>query len=531
MNEYGKNSVWLAIALLAANTTVLAQADDRARYGRAEMNISCATDARTAFDRGLLQLHSFAWQLSRESFAQAVAQEPDCAMAHWGIAMSYYDGLHEHPSADEVDAAAEALAVARRAAKKTPRETAYIDAATELFRGYPAVARVARDRHYSEALAKIVDDYPDDDEAKIFYALSLLSLTRRGDDSRLTQASEILEPLFAKLPEHPGVAHYLIHVYDDAGNREPGVAAARRYAGIAPLMTHAQHMPSHIFAGLGMWNDSNASNEGALEADPRYYHALMYLVYGHLQLGQWSYAKRLVDELREFSISPQGGTREQRGLHSVNTWLLLETRDWTAAADVPVYYEAPLEVAETLYIRGLGAAHTGRLIDAREALRELKEMLSRLDQVNDSGIASRTQLVHIQALQVEASIAFAEEKHAEAVAMMREATAIEDGPGVQRAPPDSGTGLPAHEVLGDMLLELQRYAEAREHFELALERTPRRLHSMLGLARSAAGSGDIARAAKMYGELLALLADADAGMQVLAEAQDYLDAWRDQRAD
>ena len=523
MNEYRTISVGLAIVLLAASMAVLAQADYRARYGHAEMNISCATNARAAFDRGLLQLHSFAWQLSRDSFAQAAAQEPDCAMAHWGIAMSYYDGLHEHPSADEVDAATEALSMAHRAAKKTPREKAYIDAATDLFRGYPAVARVARDRNYSEALSKIVNEYPDDDEAKIFYALSLLALARRGDDdSRLMQAAEILEPLFAKLPEHPGVAHYLIHVYDDSGNREAGVAAARRYAGIAPLMTHAQHMPSHIFAGLGMWNDSNASNEGALEANPRYYHALMYLVYGHLQLGQWSYAKRLVDELRDFSSSRQSGTREQRGMHSVNTWLLLETRDWPAAAEVPVYYEAPLEVAETLYIRGLGAAHTGRLLDAREALRELKVMLTRLDQVNDSGIASRTQLVRTQALQVEASIAFAEEKYAEAIATMRQATAIEDGPGVQRAPPDSGTGLPAHEVLGEMLLQLQRYAEAREHFELALERTPKRLHSMLGLARSAAGSGDKESAKRIYSELLALLADADPALEIGAEARRYL---------
>lgn len=511
---------WLGLAIPAF---VFAQDDYRERYGDAEMNISCATAAHSPFRRGLLQLHSFAWEQARASFLEAADADPDCAMAYWGVAMSYYDGLHEPPGDDEVVAAREALDKAGSAANATPREVAWVAAAREIFRGYPEVPRVERDRNYSLAMQDIASRYPDDDEATIVYALSLLSLARRGEDEALlAQAAGLLEPLFDRLPDHPGVAHYLIHACDDSGNREPCIDAARRYAGIAPLMTHAQHMPSHIFAGLGMWEDSNASNEAALEADPRYYHSLMYLVYGDLQLGRWELARRRVAELQDFADSPQGGSREGRGLHSVNTWLLLETRDWEAAADAPMYSDAALDVAETLYVRGLGAARTGRLDEAGDALRSIRDLLGKLDAVNDTGLAVRGQLIRIQAAQVEASIAFAEERYDDAVAIMTAATAIEDGPGVERAPPDSGTGLPAHEVLGEMLLELGRHDEARQHFSKALERTPNRLHSLLGLARAAAAGGDTAGAAEAYAGIVELLSGADAGIAAIAEARAYL---------
>lgn len=500
-----------------------AQDDYRARYGHADMEISCGVQARDAFTRGLLQLHSFAWQISRASFEQAVSIDPNCAIAYWGVAMSYYDGLHEHPSADEVAAARTALASAGTATTKTAREVAYIEAAAEIYRGYPDVERVDRDLNYSLAMKKIVDAYPDDQEARIFHALSLLALARRGEDEALVmQAAQLLEPLFAELPEHPGVAHYLIHAYDDAGDREPGIAAAQRYAGIAPLMTHAQHMPSHIFAGLGMWADSNASNATALEVNPRYYHSLMYLVYGHLQLGQWQEAQRLVTELEAFADSPQGGRQELRGLHLTNTWLLLETRDWAAAATAPAYSDRPLEFAETLYVRGLGSARTGALDAAAEAARSLTSLLNNLDTVTDPDLLMRAQLIRIQINQIRAFIALANDRADEAVAIMQSAIDIEDGPGINRAPPDSGTGLPAHEVFGEILLQLERYDEARQQFERALQRTPNRLHSMLGLARSAAKSGDAQAAGEHYRKLLEMLANADAGSNIVAEANDYL---------
>jgi hypothetical protein len=182
-------------------TEAVAQDDYRSRYGHAEMNISCDTAAQSAFTRGLLQLHSFAWQQARASFEQAAGNDPDCAIAYWGIAMSYYDSLHEHPPAEDVAAAKDALAKATKAGTRTTRELAYLNAASELFRGYPDVERVERDHNYSRAMQAIADAYPDDDEARIFYALSLLALARRGEQQGLLmQAAGLLEPLFAELP-------------------------------------------------------------------------------------------------------------------------------------------------------------------------------------------------------------------------------------------------------------------------------------------------------------------------------------------
>ncbi len=511
------------LLLLVCIHPALAQDDYRSRYGHAEMEISCDVSARSAFTRGLLQLHSFAWELARESFQQAANQDSECAMAYWGVAMSYYDGLHEHPSSEEVELARQALQQAQAAAYKTEREQAYVNAAGEIYRGYPDVERVVRDHNYNQAMANITKTYPNDDEAAIFHALSMLALARRGeDDSLLMQAAEILEPIFQRLPEHPGIAHYLIHAYDDSGNRELGIDAAKRYAGIAPLMTHAQHMPAHIFAGIGMWNESNASNAGALEANPNYYHSLMYLVYGHLQMGQWTKARQLTDELTTKTYSDQGGRAERRGLHSVNTWLILETRDWEAAANAPMHYDIGLEAAETLYVRGMGLARTGQPDEANSVLSSLNDLLTKMTELNDSGISVRTELIRIMAKEVEASIAMAQGQHDQAITAMRQATAIEDAPGVNRAPPDSGTGLPAHEVFGEILIDLGRYEEAIEQFQLALKRTPNRLHSIRGMAKAAALAGNDTLANQQYDRLLDLLKDADAGFELAAEAKTYL---------
>jgi tetratricopeptide (TPR) repeat protein len=529
-----RNSVLGKLLLLPFVTPVFAQtiatdipvdqANYRARYGQAEMNISCNTPAHIPFEKGLLQLHSFAWQSARENFQEASRIDPECAMAYWGEAMTYYDGLHEQPSAADVASARSALARARSARTRDQREAAYIAAAEELFKGYPGIERIERDMNYSLAMEEIYRMYPQDHEAAIFYSLSILSLGRRGFDNEtvLERVTAILEPLLDILPEHPGVAHYLIHVYDDAGVQERGLVPARRYSAIAPVLTHPQHMPAHIFAGMGMWKESNLSNQTALQADPEYFHALMYLVYGHLQLGQQTKARELTEQLRTLALSAEGSRAQRRGLHAVNTWLLLETRDWNTAADVPVYSDAALDVAETLYLRGLGAAHIGNMDKANAALDSLNNIISELSQSNDSDITVRTQLMQIHARQVEALIRVAENRGDEAINIMREAVQIADQPSVNRAAPDSGTGLPAHEVFGEILLALGHFAEAQQEFTQALRSTPNRLHSIAGLARAAAAARNSFVAEQQYRTLLELLAEADEGLPELKEAQNYL---------
>jgi len=514
----------LALAQTVSTSTTDYPHDYHARYGRSDMNISCLAPAKLSFEKGLLQMHSFAWEIARSNFQEAANIDPTCAMAYWGVAMSYYDGLHEHPSAEEVGHAKAALAKARAANLHTERESAYISAAEELFYGFPEIARVERDKKYSFAMAEIHRSYPQDHEAAIFYALSLISLARRGTDDHtlLFQATEILEPLFNQLPEHPGAAHYLIHAYDDAGALESGLEAARRYAGIAPVLTHAQHMPSHIFAGLGMWKESNLSNLGALEADPDYSHAMMFLVYGHLQLGQRIEAEKLVEQVRNVALSGEGTRAQRRGLHAVNTWLLLETHNWSVAADTDIYSDTVLDVAETMYVRGLGAAHTGQLDKAKEALEALNKIIKELDTSNDSGIAVRTQLTQIQAYQVGALIFLAENRGEEAITLMQQAVEIANRPGVKRSPPDSGAGLPVNEVYGEILLALDRHIEAQQQFDFALKRNPNRLHSTLGLARAAVAANNHTVAQQQYQALLELLSMADTGLPEVLEAENYL---------
>jgi len=498
--------------------------DYRSRYGHAEMNISCARTARSPFERGLLQLHSFAWESARESFKQATQADPQCAMAYWGVAMTYYDGLHEHPSAEEVESARAALASAWAAKTRSEREAGYISAAEHIFRGYPEVERVLRDQKYSEAMAELFQAYPDDHEAATFYSLSLLSLARRkaNDHTLQMQAAGILEPLLAKLPDHPGVAHYLIHAYDDAGMRGPGIEAARRYAGIAPVLTHPQHMPAHIFAGLGMWKENNLSNAKALEADPAYYHALMYLVYGHLQLGQRRQAAELVENLRQFTLTPGASRASRRGLHSASTWLLLESRDWFAAAEAPAYSDAVVDMLDTLYVRGLGAARTGDVTRANMALDSLKDLLAQLEQQDDTDNKVRILLGQIQIRQVEALIQLAIGNNDAAIKTMREAIAIADRPGINRAQPDSGTGVPAHELFGEILMSTGQYVEAMLEFSASLQRTPNRLYSVIGLAQAAAAAGDQTVARAQYKAVLDLLAESDEPLAELTEAQTYL---------
>ena len=513
--------------------TTLDPEEYRARYGNVEIEISCDVSASAHFERGLLLMHSFAWSDARDAFRDAAETDPGCAMAYWGEAMGYYDGLHAHPSAEEVGEARDALAKARAANAPTQRERDYIAAAEEIYRGYPEVERQQRDRAFSEALGEVHATYPDEDEAAALYALSLLSLARRGVDNGYAlqmQAIEILEPLFERLPEHPGVAHYTIHAYDDSGLRDRGLAAARRYAKIAPALTHALHMPSHIFSGLGMWDDAIASDESVLDVAPLNAHSSMYLAYAYMQKGQRQKAENLVEALRALALSPQGTAANSRGLHSANTWLLLEGHSWNDAADAPEYSERLLDRAETLYVRGLGAARSGELEAANGHLDTLNDVIEELISGNDSGVAVRIQMSQIQAKQIEAIIRLAEDKGEDAVALMHEAVEIADAPGVSWAPPDSGTGLPVHEIFGEILFELGRYDDARREFEAALERTPNRLRSMLGLARTAVAVGDHRAARDYYQAVLELLADADVGLPEVEEAREYLDGARTARA-
>lgn len=511
--------------------------DPNGNIGKVTMEASCSEKALTSFRRGVALLHSFGFEDARKEFQASAEADPSCAMAYWGEAMSYYDSLHAPPTPDSVKKAQQAVEKALAAKPKTPREQAYVDAAKALLDGYPQPSRRDRDQAYNTAMRKVYEQFPDDRDGATLYALSLLALARRGVDNGPAlqqQAVKILNPIFAELPEHPGAAHYVIHVYDDSGDRAKGLEAARRYAKISSGVTHALHMPSHIFAGVGMWDETIAANRASFAASDkvvrakgqplarRSYHAILYLMYSLIQKGQLAEARALLDEHRP--VLQKGDDRARSDLQNLDVRYLLDTRDWKQAADYTPTLETPLEKAEALFVRGLGLARTDRLDAATSALDNIKAIGVQLEKETDMDVATRAAIVTIQARQLESAIRVQQKRGADAVKLMQEATKIEDGPGVNWAPPDAGTGIPAHEFFGEVLLQIGRPADAAKEFQAALKRTPRRLRSMAGLAKATAAAGDRTSAVRHYQAVMELLAQADAGHPDVSEAKAFLKA-------
>lgn len=509
---------------------------DPSVFGQVDMEVSCSPSAKALFQEGIALIHSFWWDESRKRFQAAAKADPNCAMAYWGEAMTYNDGLHAAPSEEDIKKALQAIEKGYAAKPPTPREQAYVEAVELLYRGYPQLDRPQRDLLYSQAMERIYRTYFQDADGAAFYTLSLLALGRRSASQGYAlqmKAAEILEPMFSALESHPGVAHYLIHAYDDSGHRDRGLAAARRYSKIAAAIPHALHMPSHIFAGLGMWDETIAANQAAFQASEdeakrkglplfrRYYHALGYWLYGLLEKGQFREARALMDEHRPILLASKN-RRALRYLHDLEVRLRLEIRDWKDAARITPVLDSPFESAEILYVRGLGLARTGDTESAKRALEELESVIQQLAALRDPAVAVRKKNVSIQAKQLGAAILVAQKGGEEAILLMQEACQMEDALDVSQFPPDSGTGLPAHEFFGEILLELGKPVEAKREFEVALKKTPGRLHSLFGLAKATALSGNAGKAELHYKALLDLLAQSDAELPELQEARTYL---------
>lgn len=487
-----------AVAVSAyAATSAQAPADDQPTIGSVAFEMSCTAAAQQPFLKGVALLHSFVWADARRAFQAATEADPGCAIAFWGEAMSYYDGLHEPPEEKEVAAAREALARGAAAATATERERSYVAAGRALFDQYPRPGRLERDRAYSGALRGLWERSRDDEDAAALYALSLLSIARRGvpDGYKLQmEAAGILEPIFAKHPEHPGAAHYLIHAYDDSGERGRGIAAARAYARIAPAVNHALHMPSHIFAGLGMWDETIASNKAAFEASDRlvrernqpltrrYYHGVLYWLYALIQKGDESAAHALLTEHRP--VLEAGDAAAKGSLHNLLARWYLDTDRAAEAAEMPILSEQPLVKAEALFVRGLGQTRTQQLEAATATLRELRAVIGGMGSSKDPDVGVRARILDVQAKQLEGTLLLAGGKSDAGIRALTAAARIEDEPGVSWAPPDAGTGIPAHELLGEALLRLGRRVEAASEFQKALKKTPGRRRSIQGLERA-----------------------------------------------
>jgi hypothetical protein len=506
------------------------------KLGTVRFTNSCGPAAQPAFNRAIALLHSFDFARAVDGFNATLKADPSCAMARWGIALSrwgnpFAPGLK--PSS-QLRLGEEAAAAATSPAAKTVRERAYVDAASRLYTDYARVPQIERVKAYRDAMAALAARYPADDEASIFYALSLAFAADPADKTYASQlkGGAILENLFAKHPEHPGLAHYIIHTYDVPPLADRALDAARRYAKIAPSAPHALHMPSHTFTRVGSWQESVETNIASAasakqeRATAEELHASDYQTYAYLQSGQDAAVRRLIDTLPEIASRFNPGVIGAGGspaaaffaLAAIPARYALERAAWADAAMLtPKPSPFPYTEAMTHFARALGAAQLHQTAPIREAIDALQQIRDRLAQSQETYWAEQ---VDIQRRGASAWLAQAEGRKSDALTEMRAAAEREDA--TEKSAITPGPLAPARELLGYMLLDDGEPALAVKEFEATLKKEPNRFRALAGAAKASVAVGDRAKASAYYRQLLKMCARADAGARPeLAEARAF----------
>ena len=513
----------LAAGLITGALSCSAFGQQDEKLGKLSFPTSCDPKVQAEFERAVAMLHSYWFLYARRTFEGVLQQDPACAMAYWGVATDLLGNtLVGPPSRADAQAVWEALEKARAFGAKTQRERDWIEALSAYYRDHDKVAVDARLRAYNAAMERMTQLYPDDYEAQVFYALTLQASASKADLTYANQlkSAAILEKLYERNPQHPGVSHFIIHAYDFAPLADKGIAAARRYAGIAPAVPHARHMPSHIYSMVGLWEDSIASNASALEIQPDYYHASDFAVYAHLQLSQDAKASALIQK------SLATADRGDRPVTFVNftaraalpARYALERADWAGAAALPVTTsQYPMADSLTRFARGLGMARSGDLANAKREIEAIKALRAALEKANQSYWADRSEE---QILAVSAWVSFAEAARDQALTLMRAAADGEDR-SVKHVAMENRL-YPMRELLGDLLLEMGQPAAALTEYRTALEASPNRYRGFWGAARAADAAGDRTKAAEYYGKLVELAKNADTERRETREAKELL---------
>jgi hypothetical protein len=493
-----------------------AHATSAEKLGTVTFTTSCSAAAQLPFNRAVALLHSFEFGQALDGFGATLKADPSCAMAEWGIALSRWSnpfaaGIRPAGPLQQGRAAVER---ARAIGTRTERERAYVDAVSKLYDDFETVNQPDRLRAYREAMSTVAATYPDDTEAAIFYALSLAAAASPSDKTFADQlkAGAILERLIVGQPDHPGLAHYIIHAYDAPPLASRALEAARRYAKIAPSAAHALHMPSHTFTRLGYWQDSIetniASGENAKRAGStaEELHAMDYRTYAYLQTAQDRDAKQMLDALPEvrsrFNPDAIGGAAPGSAgvfaLAAIPARYALERGAWAEAAKLEVHpSKFPYTEALTYFAHAIGGARIGDTATVRASIDALGKIHSQLVQAGEAYWAEQTE---IQRRAASAWLAFAEHRNAEALAEMRAVAVLEDNTDKSAVTP--GPLAPARELLGEMLLELKEPSQARKEFEATMKKEPNRFRAVYGAARAASLMGDRAVARQYYGQLL-----------------------------
>ncbi|HVQ75476.1 MAG TPA: hypothetical protein VMT79_08050 [Candidatus Binatia bacterium] len=509
------------------------------KLGTVNFPTSCSPAAQAEFTRAVALLHSFWFRYAIKGFEAAVQADLSCGIAYWGAAVARMGNpLAGAPPPKDLELGAATVVRAKSVGAKTQRELDYIAAVETFYKDSDKVDHRTRAQNYEKAMESLAARYPQDKEAAIFYALALNMTLNPNDKTYANQlkAAAILEKVFAEQPEHPGVAHYMIHSYDFPPIADKGLDAARRYAKIAPAAPHAQHMPSHIFTRLGYWQESIDTNRASVEAAKdelrqakleagsyNALHAMDYIVYAALQLGKDKEAQAVVVEVGRIEKIDTEHFAAAFAFTAIPARYALERRQWAEASELSLHPKSlswqKFPQAESImwFARGVGAARGGNVASA-------KSDLARLEALRDSMTAAKNtywaEQAEIQRLAVAGWIARAEGRNDEAVALLRRAAEVEGK--TEKHPVTPGSIQPSREMLAELLLDLGQPAQALAEFEASQKTDPNRFHGLAGAARAAAQAGDRERARRYYTELLALAKTADSERPEIKQAKAYL---------
>lgn len=545
--------MFFAVIVFAALLTVNAQDGNQHRHepeekaltklGRVNFRTSCSPKAQQQFNQAVAWLHSFEYEEAEKIFTEISSSEPQCGMAYWGIAMSNFHPLWVPPTPAELQKGSNAAEQATRVGATTQRERDYIAAISTFYKDSDKIDHRTRTFAYSDAMKKLYQANRTDDEAAVFYALSLITTGTMAPDktyAKEKEAAEILNRILARQPRHPGVAHYLIHGYDYPALAQLALPAARSYAAIAPASAHAQHMPSHIFIRLGLWQQAIKSNLDAEAAAKAFairhhmigawdeqLHAMDYLAYAYLQLAQDKKAMGVLEDMNKLPQVDPPTFKVAYALSAIPARYALERRQWSEAAKLPLEHprmttfpwsKFPWATAHIHFARAIGAARSGDVVSARKAVDELATIHKSLSEVRGGYDWARQ--VDIERQVASAWVKYAEGAHEEALGLMRAAADLDDV--TEKHPVTPGAVLPAREQLGELLLELKQPAAALEAFETALRTTPNRFNAVYGAARAAGLSNNRQKAAAYYRKLAELGRYADSVRPELKEATAFV---------
>lgn len=506
-------------------------------FGVVNFDFTCNSALKTEFNLGIKLLHSFEYDEAEKVFAKILEKEPECPMAYWGVAMSNFHPLWMPPTESELKKGAKAAELAKSKTGSSTKELLYIDAIGSFYKDWETLDHRTRTLAFEKGMEALYNQYPNDNEIAVFYALSLTAAADPADKtySKQKKAGAILGGLYNKYPDHPGVVHYTIHTFDSPELAELALPAARKYAGLAPSSAHALHMPSHIFTRLGLWNESIKTNLSSVSSAQCYaksagikghwdeeIHSLDYLVYAYLQNGDNEQAKKQVDYLRTIHEVFPDNFKVAYSFAAIPARYVLENKHWEDAAKLESHDKSfawenyPWQHSIILFTRLLGLVNTGNLAGANTELEQLNKMHQKLVELKDDYKANQ---VDIQRKAGLAWIRCKEGKNEEALLLMTQARDMEDKTG--KHPVTPGEVVPARQLYADLLLAMDQPAKALLAYEADLEKRPNRFNSVYGAALAAEKAGDRVNAEKYYNQILSI-AVKNSDRQEIVKAKQFL---------